>query len=699
MRARLNPMGTLVASLATLGHGDPLAPFDAARDALGDDLFAGAFELSLLVPAAAAGLRPAVLALGCACLWTNAQGSTRLPIGTQSAGPLHDALAALAVPEGARRSVFRLLQRDADPGPAAALFGGPADFRPFVLSGGAVYTERMWRLERSVAERLRARLAADPLPLHPATEGHLRDVLARHAVRDGGAIALSAEQRWAMVAAAFQPITIVSGGPGTGKTSIVVSMLRLLVRLGVDPSSIALGAPTGKAANRLEESIAGYLRAIVDPAQEDARLLDAHLQPATLHRLLGYSERRGTFQHHARNPLAATVVIVDEASMIDVALMDRLLRAVSAGARLVLLGDAEQLPSVDAGAVLRDLVPVEPRRPPRPWDALVPEPTVTPGGASDLRDRGAVRLTHSYRMDASDPDGRAIYLASLAVRSGALPEIVTTVPVDGTHRPALVARARPEDVRLRGAELFDGDAEGRRALLVRWFDERFARSEGFAELVTRVYAFGAEGALGVEDEARLRHLDRVLQSSRILCLYRHGADDAGVRAVNGVVGRALSRLRDDDEPTPGGLQPGTPVLMTQNDYTLGLFNGDTGVAVLTRTPERQAPSVQLAFEVRGALRFFERAGLEGRVEPAWAMTVHKAQGSELEHVALVLPRVESLSKAGEARSLLCREIVYTAMTRARRSMTIIGGEGALAAAVNRGMERESGLADAAEWRA
>ena len=704
MRAELNPRGTLVTSLSTLGRGDPLARFAKARDALGDNLFAAAFELGRLVPESAPGsLSSAVLALGCACLWTGARGSTRIPIGEERQGALHEALAALSIPDAERAAVFRMVKEGADRGAASALFGQPGDFRPFVVSGGAVYTERMWRLEGSIAERLRARLGSGPLPVVAATERHVSDVLARHATRDDRPIVLSAEQRWAMVAAAFQHLTIVSGGPGTGKTSIVVSMLRLLVRLGVDPSAIALAAPTGKAANRLEESIVGYLRAIAAPAPEDTRLLEARLQPATLHRLLGYSQRRGTFQHHAKNPLAAAVVIVDEASMIDLALMDHLLRAVAPDARLVLLGDAEQLPSVDAGAVLRDLVPAKPRRPPRPWDALVPEPAVTPGEVRDLRDTGAVRMTHSYRMDESDPDGRAIYLVSLAVRSGVLPEVVTTAPLAGnagnagSPGAALVARGRPEDVEFRGAEIFDGDADARRAFLARWFDERFVRIDGFLEHVAHVYTLTAEGALGDSDAARLRRLQRTLQSSRVLCLYRHAADEAGVRAVNATVARALAALRDDDDAEPGPLQPGTPVLMTQNDYALGLFNGDTGVAVLTRAPGRSAPSVRLAFEVRGALRFFERAGLEGRVEPAWAMTVHKAQGSELEHVALMLPRLESAAESGETRSLLCREVVYTAMTRAKRSITIVGGRDALDEAVRRGIERESGLADPGRW--
>ena len=210
---------------------------------------------------------------------------------------------------------------------------------------------------------------------------------------------MSDEQCRVVTASARAGLTVVSGGPGTGKTSIVVAIMRLMVRLGIDPSQIVLTAPTGKAAYRMGECVNESLSRIEQRDAVDQALLDAHIEPATIHRILGYSPDSGRFRHHRNNPLSAKVIIVDEGSMLDVTLMERLTNAIQAGARLILLGDANQLPSVAAGSVLRALVPSA-------------EDRIGPLAAASMR------LEVNHRMNSDDAAGRSILLAARAINDG-----------------------------------------------------------------------------------------------------------------------------------------------------------------------------------------------------------------------------------------------------------------------------------------
>src|SRR5690554_2307346 len=246
-------------------------------------------------------------------------------------------------------------------GVAAELIGRPGDYRPLILDGDYLYQQRMLFFEDRLLLALRTRLnlADFDLDRHAVQHALSATLAAMGGTGVGGAaMALNHEQQYALLSAVFRPFTVISGGPGTGKTSIVVSVLRLLARLGVEPGDVALAAPTGKAAHRLGDAVHGHLQAL-QPIEDDvdARLLRELAGASTLHRLLGYSPGRNDYYYHENNRLPQRVVIVDEASMIDLFLMERLLSAVEPTARLILLGDADQLPSVDAGAVFRDLVP------------------------------------------------------------------------------------------------------------------------------------------------------------------------------------------------------------------------------------------------------------------------------------------------------------------------------------------------------
>jgi exodeoxyribonuclease V alpha subunit len=421
-------------------------------------------------------------------------------------------------------------------------------------------------------------------------------------------------------AALGRRFTVITGGPGTGKTTIVLALVRALVRLGLAPESVALAAPTGKAANRLDEALRQGLarlpgEALPLPAAE------------TLHRRLGYSPHAGAFQFGPHNRLPHRAVIVDEGSMIDLFLMERLAGAVADDALLVVLGDADQLPSVEAGAVFRDLAPL------------------------------GLALTRSFRMDPTRAAGRRIFEVAQAVKRG--------------EPPRLEARERAAALAFDGAELVpDGE---RAALLERWYAERICALPDFSALCEGEYRLGDEG-FAAADAARLDVLARHQQSFRLLCLTR--ARPTGVEAAN-----AWLHRRHHAGPAP--FAAGEPILMLRNDYERGLFNGDQGLVVRVRE-SGHAPRLMAAFPVAGRWAAWDLPSLRDTVELAYALTVHKAQGSEYDDVALLLPDAPI--------PLLSRELLYTALSRSRRALIICGSPSVLAAGVTRPLGRLSGVA-------
>ncbi|MCA9554405.1 MAG: AAA family ATPase, partial [Myxococcales bacterium] len=358
-RPLLSPFGTGVrryfdAAPAPEG-AELLEPLEARLAALDlpEEVAPLAFELVRLAPQLDPGGRRGLLHVATVALLDLADGSTRSWVrGEGGRRHLERRLGALVPDAELRKMVLQdvawVLEGDrARP----VLAAGPEAHAPLVLEGEHLYLQRMLRLEDRLADALAARARA---PVSPPTDA-LADVLARPSVVGGRPVTLSEEQEAAVRHALGRRLTVISGGPGTGKTSIVVALLRAWVRAGVATTDIALAAPTGKAAHRMAEAVRGGLLTLEDPAPEDTALTARVPTPATLHRLLGYLPSTGRFAHHEHNRLSERVIIVDEASMIDLTLMERLVRAVHPEAHLVLLGDAEQLPSVDAGAVLRDV--------------------------------------------------------------------------------------------------------------------------------------------------------------------------------------------------------------------------------------------------------------------------------------------------------------------------------------------------------
>ncbi|MFP5308154.1 MAG: exodeoxyribonuclease V subunit alpha [Actinomycetes bacterium] len=531
-----------------------------------------------------------------------------------------------------------------DPDPDVPV--GP-DLTPLVVAGRRVYLDRYWRYERSIASLLGLRASAGGDVAPAAVRDRLDRILPPRP--DGG----SDRQRLAAATAALRRLTVLAGGPGTGKTTTVARLLVLLDELaeaeGLPLPRVALAAPTGKAAARMAES----LREAADEVEtSDAIRARLRTQEAsTIHRLLGYAGPT-RFRHHADAPLPHDVVVVDETSMVDVAVMAKLLAAVRPEARLVLVGDPEQLRSVEAGAVLGDVV----------GDATAGAGR-TPAAAASL----AAATGHD----------------DLGVDPSAPPIADGIVVLDRVHR-----FDRDSAIADLAAAVQRGDAAGAVEVLraaapdeVRWVERPPGAQHDTDDALTDVAAvLRATGAV-VLDAARAGDAAAALDALddvRVLCAHRRGPFGVATWTprVAGWIGLPLGGR---DHPV------GRPLLVTRNDPHLGLHNGDVGVVVAT-------PGGGRAVAFPGASRQEVRRIPPSRLtdlEVVHAMTVHKAQGSQFTHTVVVLPDVSS--------PLLTRELLYTAVTRGRRRVTLVASEDAVVRAVERRLQRASGLREAL-WR-
>lgn len=641
----LHPRGALRArTLPALGDVFRRLGAGARKCDLGDEGLYLAEELVAADPWLAGADPEALGVLVLALVIAQRQGSTRLPLDTSAKGRLRGLVADILRVSGVELELPRLLRAittlTATPRFNSVIGVGDARL-PLIVDDGALYTERSRWLEARVAARLAHRLATPPRDARAA----LATIAA-----DPRFAQLSDEQRRAVAVALTGALGVVTGGPGTGKTVVASAIVRGFELLQRTP--IALAAQTGKAANRLTEVIAA---AHHHPAAASS-ITGATPPPVaqTLHRLLGYRYRDHEFAHHAQSPLPVGAVIVDEASMIDLELMDALLDALPADAPLVLIGDRHQLPAIDAGQILADLVDLP---------------------AARARDRVGV-LEHSYRMDPKNPDGRAVLAAAHAVNTGAIHKLVPARETARASTSGLLAIPRTlATLTFRGVEWLDTGAQ--RELVTGVAEALWLRFDGPRALQLAEHVFPFTDGLCTEPE-RLDELWRLLQRARILTVTRTLA--TGSIALNAHLhGRALERLSVGGRPD---FVPGEPVMVTANDYHRGLFNGDQGLVV--RADEGlDTHHYRAVFKTAAGFRVHSIEALRDHLELAWAITVHKSQGSEMDAVALVLP--------DDDLPLVTRELIYTGLTRARTGVVLAGPRAVVLEGGKRGVHRYSGL--------
>ncbi|WP_369797976.1 exodeoxyribonuclease V subunit alpha [Cellulomonas sp. B6] len=543
--------------------------------------------------------------------------------------------------------------------------GGPAD-RPVRWVDGRVYLDRYWRDEQVVRREVDARLDG----VLPVDDAALRAAV--HARFPGAG---DARQRVAAATAALSRLTVLTGGPGTGKTTTVARLVAVLRDVHGPGLRVALAAPTGRAAARLQEAVTAELDRLaredgvrggakVDEvvqrdggAQRDDVAATARLTASTVHRLLGWRPSSTRFAHDRTHRLPHDLVVVDEASMVSLPLLARVLDALRPDARLVLVGDPDQLASVEVGAVLGDLVarPVPAGALPARLATLLPDdaPAAPPPGGSagsphsadastdDARDAaalhaGVVRLVVPHRF------GHDLGVLADAVRRGDADAALALLRTPGAHWSLVEPEGDvPTDAEVAAV--------------------RDAVATTGVRVVTAARAGDAAGALAALGEHRL--------------LLAHRRGPAGVARWAALAQRWVEDATHD--PAPGAWPAGRPLLVTTNDRTTGLSNGDTGVVVADG-----AGGVVAAFGDPTAPRLVRPHRLPA-VETVHAMTVHRAQGSQFTSVTVVLPPASS--------PLLTRELLYTAITRAREHVRVVGSGDAVRAAVERPVRRASGL--------
>ncbi|MGE8358387.1 exodeoxyribonuclease V subunit alpha [Pseudomonas sp.] len=507
---------------------------------------------------------------------------------------------------------------------ASPLVGASGEFAPLILDGGRLYLARYHAYEQQLAERLLSRAADWPA----VDEVRLGESLTRLFTFN------TQQPDWQRLAAAQavrRKLAVISGGPGTGKTTTVVRLLAALLEQSEGGAlAIGLAAPTGKAAARMAEAIRSAKASLPVSEAIKAALPD---EARTLHRLLGSRGDSPQVRHHAANPLALDVLVVDEASMVDLALMAKLVDALPPSARLILLGDKDQLAAVEAGAVFAELCEG------RGFDAqaaadlqrITGQQVAVETPRSALGD-AVVLLTHSHRFAGDSGIGE------LARR-------INGGDVAGTL--ALLREGRPD---------------------LAWYEQ--PTPADLLERLDQGYApFIATARMG-EPQATFD----AFNAFRALTAQREGA--WGVAGLNEALEARIKRRSQVASRERWYI--GRPVMVRQNDYALGLFNGDIGICLQTEH------GLRVCFEGEEGFRFFAPARLPSH-DSAFAMTVHKSQGSEFSEVLLVLPEQPS--------PLLTRSLFYTGITRAKHKVEIWGLAQRLGDAVATRAERAAGLAE------
>ncbi len=519
----------------------------------------------------------------------------------------------------------------------------PESNRPLGLVDTSLYLDRYWREEREVAADL---LALSEAPAAEVRVDVLADGLARLFPGETGG-----RQSLAATTALLRRFAVVAGGPGTGKTTTVARIVALLAEqaeaAGSAPPLIGLAAPTAKAAARLREAV--YEEASNLAVDEPIRAQLLGLQSSTLHRLLGWRpDSHSRFRYNRGQRLPHDVVIVDETSMVSLSQMARLVEAIRPDARLILVGDPGQLASIEAGAVLGDIVcPAA--------DGL--------GMSAAMR----ARLTEAtgHQATAGDPPPNAPIADGIVILDrvhrfgGGIAQLAEAIRRGDADEVLDILHEAPEGVTWIPVDVTDPDAEQALAPI---------RDQAVAAARSVIEAARAGAA---------REAIEALSTFRLLCAHRRGPD--GVTTWTNRIETWLANELDDF-PTDTRWYPGRPLLVTQNDYELGLYNGDTGV-VIQSTPDR----LTAAFDRGGDLIEYSPTRL-GAVDTVYAMTIHKAQGSQFDTAAVLLPAPTS--------RISSRELLYTAATRARTRLILAGTEETIRAAIARPVARASGLG----WR-
>ncbi len=556
----------------------------------------------------------------------------------------------------------------------------------FVENNSLIYFYKNWILESElvtlIRNRVKIKLNSPPRKLIYKS---IENVLVRDPVCFGEeAIKLSLEQKKAIFLAIYSPFLIITGGPGTGKTSLAVTILRVLKRLGL-ANNPALVSPTGRAAKRMYESVISSISSIknISTLNHDKELLGVAAEAKTLHRLLGYSHLKNFFKHNEFEPLEYDLLIVDEASMIDHNMMTNLFKAAYSKLphyppipRIILLGDADQLPAVGSGAVLSELTSFSNKNEKEDLDK---------------NQFQIVSLYQSYRQKSKDSSGKNILGVAKTIKD--MVEIKNTKllfekDIHLNQETIQVVKSIEEVVLEKVTFLNQTNSQEKLRDFALWWVEKFLSNEKFLSEIQKVYSYEEFDSDAPIMEYLLKYLDRF----RVLTITH--VYSTGAKAINKII-RELWLNKKGTKNIFSEHYPGEPVMVTKNDYLLDLFNGDIGIFLNFLNPDSGKLELKAVFQVDGVFKTFYPNELFN-LQTAYAITVHKSQGSEYANLALILPElnIESFEldpKIQKFRETMTNEIIYTALTRAKKSVLILGKQSVLEFLVLNKVMRFSGL--------
>ena len=558
--------------------------------------------------------------------------------------------------------------------------GGPNSPLVLVESNGSalLYLRRYWQAEDIIVKAIRARLMSSS----QIDDSDIRSLLADLFEGNKEFVTDTDWQRIACGIAASNHFSIITGGPGTGKTTTVLKLLALLqaerLKQGLPPLAIRLAAPTGKAAARLNESIADNLQRLQLPELENIQPADLKAviptQVMTLHRLLKPKPNTRQFMHNKANPLVADIVVVDEASMIDIEMMASLFEGIEPTTRVILLGDKDQLASVEAGYVLGDLC----------RGAL--EGHYTPDTMEWIKNVCGEEVSDDYRDEQGSMLNQAVCMLRKSYRfleGGVIHRLASLV---NEERDNYREAPKMDELKDIFAEKDTVNGVPVLRLLTQTQHSDSVLEADFKKLITMGYGHYLDVVAQMPQTLDAKVFDqwgkKVLQAHtnfQLLVALRKG--DWGLEGMNDQIERLLvsdKKLMDTDSLW----YLGRPVMVTQNDYSVDLMNGDIGISL--RYPVNGELKQRVVFSNgKGGVRWVLPSRLQS-VETVFAMTVHKSQGSEFHHTAMLLP--------SQSSPILTKELIYTGITRSKKHFTLIsGGEKVLEEAMNRKVERTSGL--------
>ncbi len=584
------------------------------------------------------------------------QGSLRLALQTETClSELNLYLKFLAMEKYSADMIFFGFQEKLHAGNYVTILGQAHEFKPLIYEDQALYFQKYFAAENKSAQALATLLQKSDytFPLTKPLSALLDILLIQFPLRKKDSanqpLVFHPLQIEALTQSLIKPFFLISGGPGTGKTALTTNILRGVLRSRhLKPERIKLAAPTGRAADRLSEALQQGLTSIdynrENGAQEkaiDAQLLE--LKGETLHRLLRFNRQEGSFIYNKLNPIPADLVIIDEASMANIFLMSRLLNALPPSAALILVGDRDQLPSIEAGALLADLLP---------------------NSEKSLLENHILRLNQSHRSNAQ------ILQVAAAINSQDIAAVLFNLGIEKEIKEAIFLAEGC--IRLAASTSFK---TSRDTLLQAWSNVHYLASSTYLTVLNSIKKYNvsqlSEQNLPLQD--LIQQAFDFISKPRLLTFTRKLW--CGSEAINAWMQMRLRKIWDPSSEAKYYFN-GAPILILENDYTQGLFNGDFGIIL------QFAENYFALFKKGNTIISLPIHSLPA-FEFAFAMTVHKSQGSEFDYVVLILPEAE--------HPLLCKEILYTGITRAKKFVGIFGPEEALKSALKQKIQRESGL--------